>query len=59
VVGQKELFDRVYNVNITVAGAKQAGVGAAVQSDKDLTIPSSLSNLVEKVLFTPPYELLP
>lgn len=54
IVGSKSLFEEVFDTNLEIdATTKEVYVK---KSDRDLTIPSSLRNLVEKVVFIPPPE---
>ena len=56
ILGKPELFEKVFEVNLTLNDAKAKGAGVTVQSDRELTIPIALEGLVEKVIFPPPYE---
>lgn len=54
IVGSKSLFEEVFDTKLEIdATTKEVYVK---KSDRDLTIPSSLRNLVEKVVFIPPPE---
>ena len=59
ILGKPELFEKVFDVNLTLNDAKTKGAGVTVQSDKELTVPISLEELVEKVIFPPRYEYFP
>ena len=59
ILGKPELFEKVFDVNLTLNDAKTKGAGVTVQSDRELTVPISLEELVEKVIFPPRYEYFP
>ena len=42
ILGRPDLFEKIFNVNLTLNDAKVKGDGVTVQSDRELTVPSSL-----------------
>jgi subtilase family serine protease len=55
IEGEKSLFEKVFKVKLTLEKNGRTG-RIEVRSDKQLSIPDSLSDIVEKVVFTPPPE---
>ena len=55
ILGKPELFEKIFNVNLTLSDSKLKGVGATVQSDKELTVKGSR----EKSHFSPSLRVLP
>jgi len=55
IEGEKSLFEKVFKVKLTLEKDGRAG-RIVVHSDKQLSIPASLSDIAEKVVFTPPPE---
>jgi predicted amino acid dehydrogenase len=54
IIGKRSQFEQTFEVKLIVT---KADVGISVQSNKEAIIPSSLSHVVEKVVFIPPPEL--
>jgi hypothetical protein len=52
ISGEPALFEKVFKVKIIKE--KQHGDGIIIRTDRQISIPASLSHLVEKVEFTPP-----
>ena len=55
IEGEKSLFEKVFKVKLTLE-KKGRTSRIEVRSDKQLSIPAKLSEIVEKVVFTPPPE---
>ena len=55
IKGEKALFEKVFKVNLTFEKIGLAGK-IEVHSDKQLSVPAGISDIVEKVIFTPPAE---
>ena len=53
ITGELPQFEKVFRVKLTT---KKAPAGVEVHASKELSIPSSLSNTVEKVVFVSPPE---
>jgi hypothetical protein len=53
IEGGRSLFERVFKVKLTVKKDVDTG-RTKVHSDKELSIPVRLSDIVEKVVFVPP-----
>jgi subtilase family serine protease len=54
ITGKLSQFEQTFQVKLNV---RKADVGIAVQTDKEATIPPSISHVIEKVVFVPPPEL--
>jgi subtilase family serine protease len=52
ISGEPALFEKVFNVKIIKE--KQYGDGIIIRTDRQISIPASLSHHVEKVEFMPP-----
>jgi hypothetical protein len=52
IEGEKSLFEKVFKVKLTLKKGGRTG-RLDVRSDKQLSIPASLSDIAEKVVFTP------
>jgi subtilase family serine protease len=52
ISGEPELFEKVFQAKITIE--KQYGGGVKIRTDRHVTIPPSLSHLVDNVEFIPP-----
>jgi hypothetical protein len=52
IEGEKSLFKKVFKVKLTLEKNQRTG-SMEVRSDKRLSIPARLSDIVEKVVFTP------
>lgn len=57
IVGERSLFEKVFKVKLIVKKDRDTG-GMKVLSDKELSIPTRVSDVIEKVVFVPPAELL-
>jgi hypothetical protein len=55
IEGEKLLFEKVFKVKLTLENNGRTG-RIEVRSDKQISIPANLSDIVEKVVFTPPPE---
>jgi hypothetical protein len=52
ISGEPALFEKLFKVKIFVE--KQYGGGLIIRTDRQISIPASLSHLIEKVEFIPP-----
>jgi hypothetical protein len=53
IVGEPIQFEKAFKINLTT---KKVSAGVEVRTNKEASIPSTLSNTVEKVVFIPPPE---
>ena len=53
IVGEPIQFEKAFKINLTT---KKVSAGVEVRTNKEASIPSTLSNSVEKVVFIPPPE---
>jgi hypothetical protein len=53
IVGEPIQFEKAFKINLTT---KKVSAGVEVRTNKKASIPSTLSNSVEKVVFIPPPE---
>jgi subtilase family serine protease len=53
IKGEKALFEKVFKVNLTL---KKNGLTGKIEvhSDKQLSVPAEISDIVESIIFTPP-----
>jgi hypothetical protein len=58
IVGNKTQFEEVFNIKLTLSRDKQK-YGITVKSDREPAVPHVLKDVVEKVVFISPPELLP
>ena len=56
IEGERSLFEKVFKVKLTVKKDRDTG-GIKVHSEKELSIPAIVSDVIEKVVFVPPPEL--
>lgn len=54
IVGEQKLFEEVFKVKLTT---KKVAGGIEVRANTEASIPHSLSDIVEQVVFIPPPEL--
>ena len=53
IVGEPIQFEKAFKINLTT---KKVSAGVEVRTNKEASIPSTLKNSVEKVVFIPPPE---